>query len=506
MNDHARAESALRIFCGGIGTETNTSSPIPTSWSAFETMSGFSRNNLQVDLSDTRGEPFFELLGEKAQQDGHRISFGLMAQALPGGPTLDHVWETLSGQLIRSIVETGPYDVVILWLHGAMVSTTCFDCEGNFLARLRNAVGGNVCIGVLLDPHAHLTDVMIENSSIMMFLREYPHTDTLSRLSELYDACIKIARGDIHPVGARYNCQMIGLFPTSDRDMRVFTDELRSLEAQIKCLSISLVHGFPWGDTPFTGAQVLAYSDGDLSCAEEIARKSGERFYKLRRAFCKKPYDLKCILRDSSERPSHGPWIIADQGDNPGGGSPGDSMYLLRSFMEFGATDCVFGAVYDPVVVKTCIEAGRGAILPLRIGGKIGLSSGLPLDLDKVEVREISSDLRQVGLDGTSISAGAAAWLYVDGIDVLVISERSQVYTESLFLNIGLDVSGKRLIGLKSGRHFEADFSKFSEKIFYVATPGALDMNFRDFQFRERDEDFYPRVLDPLGLDHVIEN
>ena len=39
------------------------------------------------------------------------------------------------------------------------------------------------------------------------------------------------------------------------------------------------------------------------------------------------------------------------------------------------------GYYWDPVAVRFCEEAGEGASLMLRIGGKCGSTSGSPVDL-----------------------------------------------------------------------------------------------------------------------------
>jgi microcystin degradation protein MlrC len=54
--------------------------------------------------------------------------------------------------------------------------------------------------------------------------------------------------------------------------MRGFVDRMLAREGKDGVLSISFVHGFPWGDTPVTGAKMLVYADGDEGRAAALTR------------------------------------------------------------------------------------------------------------------------------------------------------------------------------------------------------------------------------------------
>ena len=58
--------------------------------------------------------------------------------------------------------------MVLLALHGAQVAQGYPDCEGDILRRVRNAVGGEVVIGVLLDLHASISEDMLEYADLVV--------------------------------------------------------------------------------------------------------------------------------------------------------------------------------------------------------------------------------------------------------------------------------------------------------------------------------------------------
>ena len=123
------------------------------------------------------------------------------------------------------------------------------------------------------------------------------------------------------------------------------------------------------------------------------------------------------------------PAVIADQADNPGGGAPSDSTFVLRELLERGIEDVALGMIWDPVAVKLAQAAGEGAELSLRLGGKMGPMSGDPLDLD-VTVRGLIENMDQYWTqsDGKlGIPCGDSAALHCRGIDIIVNSERCQV-------------------------------------------------------------------------------
>jgi len=67
---------------------------------------------------------------------------------------------------------------------------------------------------------------------------------------------------------ALFGCRMIGIYPTEVEPMRSFVDDMLAAEARGDVLSLSLAHGFPWGDVPEMGAKLIAITDDDQEGAE----------------------------------------------------------------------------------------------------------------------------------------------------------------------------------------------------------------------------------------------
>jgi microcystin degradation protein MlrC len=133
------------------------------------------------------------------------------------------------------------------------------------------------------------------------------------------------------------------------------------------------------------------------------------------------------------------------------------------------------------------------------MGGKSGPSSAAPLDAE-VTVRGVREDHDQTGLGVSRTAMGLSVWIEVGGIDVVVNSIRTQVFCPDAFTGLGIDLSGKRIVAVKSSQQFQAGFAPIAAKVIAVATPGAIQMDFAGLAYaKKRDLSFYPRVDDPLA-------
>jgi microcystin degradation protein MlrC len=95
---------------------------------------------------------------------------------------------------------------------------------------------------------------------------------------------------------------------------------------------------------------------------------------------------------------------------------------------------------------------------------------------------------------------GDSAWIDVEGIAVLLMSTRTQIFAPDAFTGIGIDLDKHRIIALKSSWHFQALFGPIADQLVAVSTPGAIQMDFAAIDYRKkRDMDFFPRCADPLG-------
>lgn len=471
----------MKVFTATLATETNTFAPLPTGLAAYHDR-GYLPAGTHPDAPTLFAGPLWALR-QRAPVFGLTVVEGLVAFATPAGVTTRVAHETLRDELLADLRAAMPVDIVLLGLHGAMVADGCDDCEGDLLARVRALVGPDVTIGAELDPHTHLSAAMVANADLLMAFREYPHTDAIERGLELVDACVRTARGEIRPVPAVYDTGTIRMLRTSEPPVRAWVDRLRALEGREGIVSITTIHGFPWGDSPDLGTRLLVYADGDAARARALADALGPELRALCDAQRMRWPSIDAAIDAALAAPAQ-PVVVADGADNAGGGAPSDATFVLRRLVERDVQHAVLGPLWDPGSVAIAFEAGVGARLPMRLGGKVGPVSGAPLDAT-VEVRGLLRDARVPGLSGAVESIGDVALLAVGGVEVVANTRRTQAFSTELFTQFGIDLRARRIVVVKSSQHFFASYSTVAAQVIYVDAPGALTTDLTTLPFRK---------------------
>jgi microcystin degradation protein MlrC len=327
-------------------------------------------------------------------------------------------------------------------------------------------------IGAELDPHTHLTDAMVQHADLLLAFREYPHTDAIERGLELVDLCVATARREIRPVAAVFDCETLRVIRTPVEPARGFVDRCRALEGQGGIVSISAIHGFPWGDVADLGTKLLVYADGSAALACSTADRLGSELRALCDATRNRGLSLDQAIDQAIASPAF-PVVIADGADNAGGGAPSDATFMLRRLVERAIDRAIIGPLWDPIAVALAFDAGEGAMLPLRIGGKIGPVSGAPLDA-VVKVVALHRDATMTGLSGTREPMGDAALVAIGGVEVVLNSRRTQGFSTDMFTQFGVDLAQRRVVVTKSSQHFFESFSKVAARVIYADGPGTL--------------------------------
>lgn len=491
----------MKIFAAGIATETNTFSPIPTGLDDFLVQRG---KDCLAGRIDHPGLDLSATWGRWAKACGCSFEFSLMASAQPSGVTVRSAYESLRDEILHDLRAAMPVDVVLLSLHGAMIAQGYDDCEEDLTRRVRTLVGPHVVIGVTLDLHCHLAHALLEVATIIVTFKEYPHVDIHERARELFDLAVAAKLGRVHPTMALADCRMIGVYPTSREPLRGFVDAMKEAERRDRVLSISFAHGFPYADVPHVGAKILIVTDDAPALAQQVAEEFCQSVHRLREAIdfgsLSLPLEKALSAALASERT---PVVVADQSDNPGGGAPGDATFALRWLLDHQAQDVAMALFYDPEVVKIAMKAGQGATLPVRLGGKLGPSSGDPVDMN-ITVMSMLENYRhefpQQSGESAWRRAGDVVAIRCGSIDIVVSSERCQCFSPSVFYDLGIDPKRKRLLIPKSTQHFLEAFAPIAGEVIYMAGPGALTPDMKQIPYRRLDtRSLYPWLQSPFA-------
>lgn len=470
----------MRVFTASLATETNTFAPLPTSLASFKEGGTFPAGTHPDRMTFFAG-PLWAAR-QRAREQGWAVVEGLVASAQPGGTTTRLAYETLRDELLADLRAALPVDLVLLGLHGAMVADGYDDCEGDLLARVRQIVGPGVVVGAELDPHHHLSAAMVAHADLLVAFKQYPHTDVLDRAFELVDLCAAQVAGQLRPVASVVDCEMAVVVHTTREPAAGFVQRMQALEGRDGVLSISLTHGFPWGDVPDMGTKLLVYTDDRRAEGDRLARQLADELIAMRGQLDTPWLGIDEAITEALAAPP-GLVVIADSADNPGGGAAGDATFLLRRLVERGVAGAALGPLWDPQAVRIAFDAGLGARLPMRLGGKTSPMSGDPLDA-WCEVKTLQPAMVMTGLAGTAVPLGDCALVDVQGVEVVLISRRSQAMGTDLFTQLGCDLATRRLVVVKSSQHFRAAFAPLSVRVFYANAPGSVTADLRLLPYR----------------------
>ncbi len=481
-----------RVFLGSIATESNMFSPLRTNLQDFK--DSFFAPPGQHPPTPTLCSAIYPVARSRAAELGWTLIEGTATWAEPGGIVNQRTWEFLRDQLLEELRAALPIDIVLLGLHGAMVSQGCLDCEGELIEAVRAIVGPGTIIGVTFDPHSHLSKKRLEGTDLITVFKEFPHTDFVETAGNLIDLVKNTDAGRIAPVISTFDCKMIEVLPTSREPMRSFVDRLKALEGRGNILSVSVIHGFMAGDVPDLGARIIVITDDAKNEGDELARRLGMELFSLR-GTTRPDFLSPEEALDRALAAAEGPVVIADVWDNPGGGVPGDSTIILREMMARNIGNAALATIWDPIAVRTSMSAGEGACLQLRFGGKMSPVGGEPIDAC-ITVRRIVPDAVQ-SFGESVVPLGDSVWIEVGGIDVILNTVRSQVFNPDVFSNLGIDPTAKAMLVVKSTNHFHDAFSRIAPEILYATVEGPYPNNPVTNGYRNLRRKIWPLLENP---------
>jgi len=469
-----------KIAVAGFQHETNTFSPIPTTFEDF----------LQGGINTPgilKGE---EILYFQTREMNNATSGFLRTAASLGFECVPLVWmeaepsnrmsadtfDRLMRLLEEDLKAHGPYDGVFLDLHGAMIFGDHQDGEKEILRRVR-AIVGEIPIVVALDLHGNIAEESFALASVMVGYRTYPHVDiyqTGERCANLLGCLLK---GEKLQKAFR---RLPFLIPTSSQitsqmPLAAIYSEMEQMEAEQRVIVASIMLGFPPGDIECAGPAVFTYA-GNRQEAEAAADSLASHLADHAEAFVSRLVGLEQAVERAVRlaETAKKPIILADVQDNPGGGSGSDSVWLLEALLQRGVQQAAIGMIYDPQAAQAAHAAGEGQDVEIGLGGK--MMPGHSPHFGKYRViRLFEGEFEGTGpmAKGMRLNLGKLALLKIGGVYLSVGSTRIQAADQAVFTVFGLDPRDMKILVLKSFVHFRAAFSEIAQEIIEVEAPGA---------------------------------
>ena len=470
-----------RILIAGFQHETNTFGASKATFEDFleadgwpgllqgnEIITGTEGINLPVAgfVAATRTVPDIELLPV------------VWASAEPCAYVTDDAFERISTMLLDGISKVRSLDGIYLDLHGAMVTESHEDGEGELLERIRNLTGDVLPIVASLDLHANLTERMVTHASSFCIFRTYPHIDMAKTGARCYSMLRRLLSGEtLHhamrqasflvPLLAQYTgaspCrELYQLLPHDSGSGRAHCD---------------IAMGFPSADIYDAGPAVVAYASTQAE-ADRHADRIIEALEESEAEFDSTMHSPTSAVAKAMSHIGTKAVVIADVQDNPGAGATSDTTGLLSALVEGKATNAAFGLLHDPESAAIAHDLGVGAVFETALGGKSGLPDMGPYH---AECRVLALSNGQFTFSGAmyagvSAQIGPMALLEIldDEANVCVVvgSKRCQCLDQAIFTHIGVDPEKMKILAVKSTVHFRDDFEPIADLILHAQSPG----------------------------------
>lgn len=434
------------------------------------------RKNANTELAG-----FLDIAGKAGWTVIHTIS----ASAAPSGPVSRVAYDHIAGVICHAIeANRGRLDGILLSLHGAQVTEFCEDGEGELLRRIREITGPEMLIGVTLDLHANVTRAMTRDAQIWVSFKTYPHIDMRDCGRQLARLLGDAMAGRTRPITLRRDLPMMDEVNSGRSDegpMVPLYEAARRQETEPGILSVSINAGFSDADIKEMGPTVLVTYDkgvaGTGARAGEIADAHARAIWDARDTVANVFLEVEeAAAQARAFDSSKGPLIIADYSDNPGSGAYGDATTLLAAMLRERLTDAVFAPMIDAGAAAELHRHKVGDVVTLPVGGKNDPAfGGGPLMLTGTITHLSNGNFRGDGpmLGGLDRSFGTTAVFRVDGVEILIVTEREQMLDQQQLRAFGIDPTARRTLGLKSMQHFRAAFEPIAGKVI-VCDSGAL--------------------------------
>jgi microcystin degradation protein MlrC len=408
-------------------------------------------------------------------------------------------------------------EAIYLVLHGAMVSQSFDDVEGELLGRVRALEGAaDVPVFGVFDLHAHFTARMALHANCLVGYRENPHTDARAMAvlaAELLERQMNaggVCRMHWKHAGIMWPPTGTGTADTPMRDLEALA---RKLEADHPSfLAVNVIAGFSFADTPDTGVSFSISTTGDEMEAQAALDVMCALAWKLRHegnavdapleeaiAACRAgapPADEKALAGGAPAL--QGPVVIVEPADNIGGGAPGDGTGLLRAFVIHHLANAAV-CINDPEAVQRLQAQAPGDSITLSIGGRGSRLDEGPLTLEvtlvsrsdgRFQLEDMQSHL--ASMSGDAYDMGPCAVVRHEGVVILLTSRKTPPFDLGQWRSQGIEPENLAFIGVKAAVAHRRAYDKIASRMLWVDTPGPCRSDLRKLPFKKVRRPVFP--------------
>ena len=496
----------MKIVAARLNHETNTFSPVPTPLASFGADSTIGPTFGAEALAQARGtRTGLGAFIDAAQARGAQIIVATNATANPSGRVDDDAYERLAGSIVDAV--RAGCDAILLDLHGAMVSHSFEDGEGELLRRIR-AVAPTTPLAVALDLHGNLTQQMIDHADVIVGFKTYPHIDMFETgahaarlLFEMIDSGRRPALAWAQPPLLSHTLRSA----TAEGAMHRAVERAREMEAE-GLPAVTVFAGFSLADIRDAGMSVVVVGrtrDEAQRAADDLARQLwNERTdFVYQSAPLADSVTQARTLRATAPKAA-GPVLLLDHGDNVMSGGTCDTTDVLEECLRQGMTGIGAGPLCDPSAVAAATAAGIGAVIELPVGNVRPLAHWANAGADPRPRLRIKARVRAVG-DGRFRISGpiytGEVWamgrtvVLEHAAFTLVLSEKPMEPLDlGVFTSLGVDPSGFDFLILKSRMYCRPSFMPIAVGVVECDSRGVTSSDYALFNFCNVRRPIYP--------------
>ena len=486
--------SSPRVAVGGILTECNDFGGQPIDVAAFE------RFELRYgdDVLGVAGGVMGGMLEVLDEREATPVPL-LFASTSPGGPLTDECYETLRRDLLAALEAVLPVDAVLLALHGAAVSESVHDIEGDLLAAARALAGPGVPIVATLDLHAHVTEAMVTNADGLVAWETYPHRDSYTTGRRGAALLVDAAVGAARPAMVMAKVPVLtGAVHGSTEGDGPFADMMRKakvLEKRPDVLSTSMFLVHPFIDRPGMGSGGLVITDGDPKAARAAAVALAEEYWRRRHEFEPDMSSPAEAVRQGLEIDDR-PIVLMETADACGGGAAGDSVACIAALAELAPDAPSVAPVVDADAAARCHAAGVGAEVTLQLGHRLDPRWGAPMTITgTVESLTDGRFVYEGGIwEGVVGEMGPTAVLRSGGLQIVIATHPTYEWTGEQYASVGVDIQSPKFAVVKNPMNYRMVYPD-APTVIVIDSPGPTPASVRSLPFQRMQRPFFP--LDP---------
>ena len=482
-----------RIVLVGLYHETNTFSATTTGLDLFERYQFVSGGDLVPRYRGT-GTELGGAIGEIERRGDSAVGV-LFASAIPSGPITGECLDALLSRIDTGLREAGPYDGVVVVLHGAAAAVGVPDVDGAVLDAVRAVVGATPLVATI-DFHANVSARMVAQADAIVGYDTYPHVDMAERGAEAVALLLSLIGGRrLHKAHRKLPLLTVPQVQSTDEEPMASVMRLvREVETRDGIATATVAMGFPYAESSDLGASVLVY--GEEAAAEAVADELADTIWQVREAFAPVLIDPDAIAGIVGPE-AKTPVVLVDPADNVGGGSAGDGTVILDRLVKAGVDGAVI-VMCDPAAAASAAELGVGATFSGPIGGGTDRAHGAPIAITGRISYVADSSFVHSGpyMTGVRTQMGLTAIIDVGGLRIVVTSLRTMPFDIEQLRCLGIEPADCRVIVVKSAIAWRAAYGAVARSVFTIDTPGICPSNLSRLPYRNR-----PRPVLPLDPD-----